>query len=136
VTTQVIHPPDCSSLAINGPDMWPPNHKMRSFTVSGGSDPDGNPLAVTITSVFQDEPVNGTGDGETSPDAVITSANTVDLRGERSGNLNGRVYYVGVTLSDGMGGSCSTTLTVGVPHDQGPKGGPVGDGPLHDSTVA
>jgi uncharacterized repeat protein (TIGR01451 family) len=136
VTTRVNHPPVCSSLAINGPDMWPPNHKMRSFTVSGGSDPDGNPLAVTITSVFQDEPVNGTGDGDTSPDAVITSANTVDLRGERSGNLNGRVYYVGVTLSDGMGGSCSTTLTVGVPHDQGPKGGPVGDGPLYDSTVA
>jgi uncharacterized repeat protein (TIGR01451 family) len=136
VTTQVNHPPDCSSLTIDGPSMWPPNHKLRSFTVSGGTDPDGNPVAILITSVFQDEPVNGTGDGDTSPDAVITSANTVDLRGERSGNLNGRVYYLRVTLSDNTGASCSTTLTVGVPHDQGPQGGPVGEGPLYNSTVA
>src|SRR5688572_21936460 len=43
--------------------LWPPNHKFRLVTLSGAS-------GITITSVKQDEPVNGTGDGNTAPDAM------------------------------------------------------------------
>ena len=73
-------------------------------------------MTLTIDGVTQDEPVNGQGDGNTSPDAARTSAeNQVLLRAERSGDRNGRVYRVGFTASDGKGGRCEGSATVAVP---------------------
>jgi hypothetical protein len=71
--------------------------------------------------VTQDEALNGTGDGDTAPDAarVAGKANQVQLRAERSGNGDGRVYRVSFTVTDGKGGSCSGTVHIGVPHDKG-----------------
>ena len=84
---------------------------------------------MTVTTVTQDEALNGTGDGDTAPDAALVTgkANQVQLRAERSGNGDGRVYRVSFTVSDGKGGSCSGTVYVGVPHDQG-------HGPAIDTT--
>jgi chitinase len=77
-------------------------------------------VVLTVTDVTQDEPVNGLGDGDTSPDAVLGPAsNQVSLRAERSGLGDGRVYHVSFTGSDGTGGTCAGVATVGVPHDQG-----------------
>ena len=123
-TTTLNHNPVCSATAA-GPDMWPANHKLNRFTVGGATDPDGNPVSITITGVTQDEPVDavGNGDGNTSPDAFIVSPDTVDLRAERAGGGDGRVYHIAYTANDGQGGSCSGSTTVGVPHDQG--GSPV-----------
>jgi uncharacterized repeat protein (TIGR01451 family) len=122
VTTSLNHNPVCSALALSGPDMWPPNHRMVRFTASGATDPDGNTLTTTITHVTQDEPLNGLGDGDTGPtDAapVAGHSDQVDLRAERSGLGDGRVYAVTVSVTDGHGGSCTATLTsVNVPHDQ------------------
>ena len=114
------HPPACTATA-SGPSMWPPNHKLRTFTLSGATDPDGDPVTITITGVTQDEPVDaiGNGDGNTSPDAFITGPSTVSLRAERAGTGDGRVYRIAYTGSDGRGGSCSGVAFVGVPHDQG-----------------
>ena len=69
--------------------------------VSGATDPDGDPVTHTITGVTQDEPLNGQGDGDTSPDArdVPGHADQVNLRAERSGNGDGRVYR---TRGDGV----------------------------------
>ena len=118
-TTLVNHRPICTAATASGPSMWPPNHKYRLFSIGGVTDPDGNPVTVTITGVTQDEPVNGLGDGNTSPDATLGPAsNQVSLRGERSGLGNGRVYVISFTGSDGSGGTCSGTRSVGVPHDQ------------------
>jgi hypothetical protein len=47
---------------------WPPNHQVESVYVLGVTDPDGDPVAITIESIYQDEPVNGKGDGNTAPD--------------------------------------------------------------------
>jgi len=53
------------------------------------------------------------------------------LRSERSGGGNGRVYRVFFTATDGQGGTCSGSFTVGVPHN---TGAPItDDGQLHDS---
>ena len=122
VTTSLNHNPVCSAMTLTGGSMWPPDHRMVRFTAGGATDQDGNTLTTTITHVTQDEPLNGLGDGDTGPtDAtqVAGHADQVDLRAERSGKGDGRVYAVSVSVSDGNGGSCSTTLTTAtVPHDQ------------------
>jgi hypothetical protein len=45
------------------------------------------------------------------------------------------VYEIQFSASDGRGGTCSGTVFVGVPHDQG-KGPALDDGIRYDSTVA
>ena len=121
VSTSLNHNPICSAVVLSGPDLWPPNHTLHRFTASGGTDADGNALTTTITHVTQDEPLNGLGDGDTGPvDAMLVAGHPdqVDLRAERSGTADGRVYAVTVTVTDGSGGSCTTTLsTATVPHD-------------------
>jgi hypothetical protein len=123
-------PPDCSTVTANPSTLWPPNHTFRLVTLSGGTDPDGDAVTLTITGVTQDEPVNGAGDGNTSPDAQAgAQANTVRLRAERSGTGDGRVYRISFTGSDSQGGTCTGTVTVGVPHDQGAGSAPVDSAP-------
>jgi uncharacterized repeat protein (TIGR01451 family) len=134
VTTSVNHNPICSGASA-GPDLWPPNHKMVASTITGVTDADGNPISVTITGIWQDEPTNGLGDGDTAIDGQIGSGNNFSVRAERAGTRNGRVYHVFFSASDGAGGSCSGSATIGVPHDQGPNGGPVDDGALYNSLL-
>ena len=64
-------PPDCSNVKPDKSILWPPDHKLVPITLSGLTDPDGDPTTLTITGVTQDEPVDGLGDGDTSPDAVL-----------------------------------------------------------------
>ena len=134
VTTSVNHNPVCSGASA-GPDLWPPNHKMVARTITGVTDADGNATSVTITGIWQDEPTNGLGDGDTAIDGQIGSGNAFSVRAERAGTMNGRVYHVFFSASDGHGGSCSGSATIGVPHDQGPSGGPVDDGALYNSLL-
>ncbi len=127
--------PDCSTAAPSVATLWPPNHKMRSVTIGGVTDPDGDDVTVTITGIFQDEPVNGLGDGDTSPDGAGVGTSTAEVRAERSGTGDGRVYHIMFTAEDGKGGSCTGEVLVTVPHDQ--RGAAAVDqGALFDSTVA
>lgn len=120
-TLTVNHNPVCTTLTA-GPQLWPPNHKLRTVTVTGATDPDGDPLTTTVTGVTQDEPLNEAGDGNTSPDAFPGSAsNQALIRAERSGKGDGRVYVLHVSVSDGLGGMCTGTTAVSVPHDQSGK---------------
>ena len=82
---------------------------------------DANPTCK-ITTVFSDEAVGGTGDGDTSPDWVITGDLTLDLRAERSGQGGGRVYTITIECTDVAGNPSTRDLTVTVPPDQD-KGG-------------
>jgi len=137
--TVVNRPPDCSAAAPSIASIWPPNHKMVDISVLGLTDPDNDPLTITITSIFQDEPVNDIADGNTDFDGAGVGTSTAQVRAERSGSKknpgNGRVYHIGFTTDDGYGGSCSGVVRVGVPHDQGGQSIPVDDGPLYDSTT-
>src|SRR5207244_10212250 len=68
VITKANRPPVCTGTA--SPNLlWPPNHKFRLITISGVTDPDGDPVTIVITGVTQDEPLNDKGDGNTTPDA-------------------------------------------------------------------
>ncbi|MFZ5985104.1 MAG: hypothetical protein ACOYXN_12155, partial [Acidobacteriota bacterium] len=91
-----------------------------------------DPVTLAVTAITQDEPTNGLGDGDTSPDGFGVGTRTPRLRAERSGTANGRVYRIAFTASDSKGGTCEGAVTVGVPHD--PKDIPVDDGQTFDST--
>lgn len=125
-------PPVCDGAAANPGFVWPPNHKMVPAAVLGVTDPDGDAVAVTVTSITQDEPVNGLGDGDTGPDAVIGTGGA-KLRAERAGKGNGRVYEIHFTADDGRLGQCSGTVRVCVPHSQR-QASCTDDGQSYDST--
>ncbi|MGB3713069.1 MAG: myxococcus cysteine-rich repeat containing protein, partial [Candidatus Promineifilaceae bacterium] len=125
--------PDCSAAIPSMYTLWPPNYKFAPIDVLGVTDPDGDPVTITIDSIFQDELVGRV--GRHSPDGRGVGKPTAEVRAERDGKGNGRVYHIYFTADFGRGGTCSSEVLVGVPHDQGIKGDPVDDGPLHDSTI-
>jgi streptogramin lyase len=129
--------PDCSFAAPSIDKIWPPNHKFVAVDVFGVTDPDGDPVAITIDSIFQDEPVDSFGDGTFTPDGMGVGTPTAHVRAERSGSVqlpgDGRVYHIGFTADDGRGGFCSGAIATGVPHDV--KDTPVDGGALYDSTT-
>jgi hypothetical protein len=115
-------PPSCNLAVSSATKLWPPDHKMEAVSINGVSDTDTtyNNVILTITGVTQDEPINGTGDGDSSPDAMIANSNpreSVMIRRERAGNDDGRVYTVGFTASDGFE-SCNGTAKVTVPRSR------------------
>ena len=110
-------PPVCTLAQASPNLLWPPNHTMVPVSIMGVSDPNDQAITITFTAVTQDEPVNGLGDGDTSPDAAV-SGNQILLRAERAGTGNGRVYQVQFTAADDQGGSCSGSVKVGVPHSK------------------
>jgi Mg-chelatase subunit ChlD len=113
-------PPSCGTVKLGTTALWPPNHKLVSITASGATDGDiGDSATLVIDAVTQDEAINGLGDGDTAPDAVLSTplSNKVSLRAERSGGGDGRVYRVHYTATDTHGATCSGEATVGVPHD-------------------
>ena len=93
-------------------------------------------MTIKVVSIFQDEPTNGTGDGSTLIDGFGVGTATAQVRAERSGLRDGRVYYINFSATDPSGASCTGTVTVGVPHDQGGRSVAVGQGPLFNSTIA
>lgn len=128
------NPPDCSVAAPSASTLWPPNHKMNSITVTGVTDADGDIFTITIDSIFQDEPTNGLGEGDESPDGAGVGTSTAQVRAERATTGDGRVYRIGFTADDGNGGSCSGLVFVGIPLNK--SGIPANEqGPLFDSTV-
>ena len=129
VTTTINHNPVCTAATSGLGTLWPPNHKYVAGQIAGVTDPDGDPITLTINGITQDEPVNSTADGNTSPDATIGSGGAFQVRAERSGQGDGRVYRVAFTATDGLGGECSGAGRIGVPHDQGGRPAPIDSAP-------
>jgi hypothetical protein len=133
VVTVLNSPPDCSHATANPRLLWPPNHQLVPIQFSGIVNPAGGTVAISVTRIFQDEPVQGPGSGNTSPDATVVGTATPSVRAERDGGGDGRVYHI-TFIATGASGTCTGTVTIGVPHDQGANGGPVDQGALYDST--
>jgi hypothetical protein len=70
-------------------------------------------------SVTSSEPDNGQGDGDTANDIVITGPMSVNLRAERSGKGNGRVYAITVEAEDAAGNTSTAVVNVTVAKSQG-----------------
>ena len=71
-----------------------------------------------VLSVSSNEAIDGSGDGDTSPDWVIVDAHHVQLRAERAGAGGGRVYTITLTCADSANNRTVRTATVTVPHNQ------------------
>lgn len=128
-------PPDCTNAAADPDYLWPPNHKFAEVAVIGVTDPDGDTVIITIDSIDQDEATEtAVGAGNFCPDATGVGTSFAQVRAERSGTGDGRVYHIGFTADDGRGLTCSRTVTVCVPHDKS-DAGCIDGGPLFDSTT-
>ena len=115
LTVEDTHPPDANDAVI---ELWPPNHKFHTIygedCVRDACDGD---VQVTFLSASSDEPVNANGDGTTEPD-IILECDRVQLRSERQGGSNGRVYKLGWKALDHSGNETEGECVVTVPHDQ------------------
>ena len=122
----VTSPTPVITLSSTTATMWPPNHQYQTFNVSdfvanatGGCDSSQNLTnSVVIQSVSSDEPEeNPSGaDGNTLNDIVIApDCKSVQLRRERDGNLNGRVYTITFKVTDSFGNTATATVKVFVP---------------------
>ena len=137
VTIDVNTPPDCTPVTPDQRVLWPPNHSLHVITISGATDADGDTVTLTVDGVTQDEPVNGLGDGDTSPDAFLVTGHSdqVELRAERSGTGDGRVYRIAFTGDDGRGGTCTGVVRVAVPKSQNGNAAVDSAPPSYDSLV-
>lgn len=127
----VASPVNCVGARADVPLLWPPNHKMVTVRVVGVQGLDPGSVTITILNVWQDEPTEGLGGGDTGPADAAILGDRVLLRAERSGQGNGRVYHVEFRARDGAGAECTGTVRVAVPHDRAHEA--VDDGPLYDS---
>ncbi len=96
-------------------------------SIGGVTDPDGDPVSITIVRIAQDEPLRFRRNGLCADGAGVGSA-SADLRAERLGKGDGRVYRLSFGAYDGRGGQCMGDVTVCVPTgsahactDQGPR---------------
>jgi hypothetical protein len=120
---------DCSGAFAGRATLWPPNHAMVPVFISGVTSTGDDPITITVTGITQDEPLNGTGDGDTCPDGSVDDG-LAYVRAERAGGGNGRVYVVSFHATDGSA-SCDGSVTVSVPHDR--KSTAVDDGQTTNS---
>ncbi len=105
--------------------LWPPNHKYHTITAEmvfeSVEDACGNPLdssSIEIVAVSSDEPEDSKGGGRTLDDILIGCPNEVQLRAERRGGSEGRVYTIYYRVTGENGTSTDVDFKVIVPHDQ------------------
>ena len=132
-------PPVITDITLDQNVLWPPNHKYRTITLSVTATDNCDPAVSISGTVVSDEPdEDKTGDGKTTGDIKVTSGEDVflssndepevafkagdglELRCERKGDADGRVYTITVIATDASGNiSPEETAEVTVPHDQG-----------------
>ena len=126
VTVTVIADETPPELVLAAPsdEIWPPNHKFHGYAaedlVESVSD-DCSDLRVEDV-VFgrgtSDEPDEGIGDGNFPNDiAFFEDCSEAEVRAERAGPEDGRVYELFLRVSDDAGNVTEEPFVVSVPHD-------------------
>ena len=94
--TRTVHVVDTTEPTISAPSASPsvalaaqPQGRQRDGGLLGVGR--GRPSPFCALGVARDGPVNGTGDGDTSPDWQVLDAHHLKLRAERAGEGDGRV---------------------------------------------
>lgn len=117
--------------------LWPPNHSfwdvdINRYVLAASDSCDGSVDRYDVRwgEVTSDEPENGTGDGDTPVDIRIgDECRELEVRSERKGNGDGRVYRAEITLQDASGNTTSAVVAVAKVDKAPPK-------PALDSGVA
>lgn len=99
------------------PDVLePPDHKLVPVTITVDAVDAIDPQPrCTVVDVTANEPIVGPGSGNTDFDWRIVAELEVELRAERSGQGDGRIYTVHVTCADSSGNESSGSVDVTVP---------------------
>jgi hypothetical protein len=105
-------PPVCSGATASPSAIWPANGKMIPVSILGVTDPEADPATLKVTGITQDE-----------PGAVFSGigSSIAQVKAERDGKGDGRVYRIQFEATDPTGASCAGQVTVCVPHDQGKR---------------
>jgi hypothetical protein len=115
VTVRDTTPPTFTDLSTSPAILWPPNHNMVRVAVTAtGSDSCSPSVTCKIVAIKSNEPVD-----DSQGDWVVTGNLTANLRADRLGSGNGRIYAVTVQCMDKAGNSTTKDTLVTVPHDQG-----------------
>ena len=110
--------PPLVEIIVTPNSLWPANHKYVEIIAEVSvTDADPN-TTVTLVSVTSNEPDDGLGDGDFPDDIVITDDDTFQLRAERAGNGEGRIYTITYQVTDACGNSTTVSAEVTVPHNQ------------------
>jgi hypothetical protein len=104
--------------------LWPPDHRLVPVTVEvTGDDQLSGFASFVLNEATSNEPDDGRGDGHTTGDIRNFDIGTADtegeLRAERSGRGQGRIYTLIYSGADAAGNDAACTVTVEVRHDQG-----------------
>lgn len=122
VTIEDTTPPDLT-VSLSPEILWPPNHKLVTVTatVVATDTCDASPT-VRLVSITSNEPDNGNGDGDTENDIQGAAFGTADLvfqlRAERRGGGDGRIYTVTYEVEDASGNTSTAQALARVPHNQ------------------
>ena len=108
--------PVIENISVDPAILWPPNHQMKNVEVRYSSR-DNCGVVNCRLEVGTNEPINGTGDGDTSPDWEVIDDHHVKLRAERAANGDGRTYTITIICGDGHGNETRQTVTVIVAHN-------------------
>jgi len=125
-------PPDCTRARPSLAKLAVGPQDFVDVSIEGVTDPDEDPVFLTVDSVLQNEGTGGLFTGDLTPDAQIPAGSVARLRAERNPNGSGRVYTINFTATQPQGGFCQNAVTVCVPLI---IGGDCANGtPLFDST--
>lgn len=111
-------PPVISGIGDQLSSLWPANHKMVPIHLNYNTIDNCGGSVVNELQISSNEPENGLGDGDTSPDWKIIDDHNILLRAERAGNGTGRVYTITIMSRDNLYNYSSKLVTVSVPHDK------------------
>jgi len=118
ITVQLDKTPPTVACSASPSALWPPNNKLVPVNVSVTvSDALSGPAGFKLVSATSNEPDSGQGDIQGF--APGTASTTGQLRAQRLGAGNGRIYTLNYTGTDTTGNSSTCAATVTVPHDQG-----------------
>ncbi len=119
----VATPPSCNLGRVEESVLWPPDHRMHEIELEDiferdHEDDPGN--KITFTSVTQDEPTSGLGDGDAPVDCTL-KPKSVLVRRERQTTGSGRVYTVNYTATNARGEACVGAVKLCVPQSSKKK---------------
>lgn len=107
--------------------LWPPNHVMIDVAVAANAtDNSGIPVTLSV-SVMSNEPQDGLDDDDIGPDiegvTVDQAAGLIylQLRRERAGTGDGRIYTISIIATDSSDNSSAAKVEIKVPHDMSRK---------------
>jgi hypothetical protein len=111
-----VAPPTITGMPAAGCSLWPANNKLVQVAIVKATPAQGATIASFAVTGVSDEPQGN------DVDVVITGTGnqrTVQLRAQRDGGGNGRIYTLTAVATDSFGSTTTATGTCRVPHDQG-----------------